>query len=99
MYYFIISIFSISGVPPLAGFFAKLLVIYQLVNNGQVSLSIIVILVSGLSSFYYIRLIKNLVFKKKGYTPKPFLLTRPCLTQVYIISLAVVINVSFILLP
>jgi NADH-quinone oxidoreductase subunit N len=47
-----------SGIPPLAGFFAKFSVIFSLVNNSNLGLAFIVILSSMVGAFYYLRWVK-----------------------------------------
>jgi NADH-quinone oxidoreductase subunit N len=55
---FIISILSLGGIPPFAGFFAKLPIFYLLVKTINPFLGILIILSSVLSVVYYIRLIR-----------------------------------------
>jgi NADH-ubiquinone oxidoreductase chain 2 len=55
-----ISLFSFAGIPPLLGFFAKQQILYASINNGYFFLSIIAILTSVISAFYYIRIIRIL---------------------------------------
>jgi NADH-quinone oxidoreductase subunit N len=59
---FAIIIFSTAGIPPLAGFYSKLCVLSCLVSNGHIFVSIIVAVFSSIACFYYIRLIKILLF-------------------------------------
>jgi len=53
-----ITFFSIAGVPPLAGFFSKYLIILETLGNHYILLAIIAILASSIAIFYYIRIIK-----------------------------------------
>jgi NADH-quinone oxidoreductase subunit N len=55
---FVISILSLGGIPPFAGFFAKLPVFFLLIKNINPFINILIILTSILSSVYYIRLIR-----------------------------------------
>jgi NADH-quinone oxidoreductase subunit N len=64
------NLFSMSGVPPLAGFFSKMYVFF---SGLEVSLNFIVIIgiiVSVISSFYYLRFIKLMYFDgvNQGYS-------------------------------
>jgi NADH-quinone oxidoreductase subunit N len=59
---FSISMFSMAGVPPLAGFFAKLQVLFSLLDDSVV-LALGAILISVISTFYYLRLSKRMVFE------------------------------------
>jgi len=59
-----IIIFSMAGVPPLAGFYAKLCVFTASINASMYIYSIVMIMVSVVSTYYYIRLIKTVYFEK-----------------------------------
>jgi NADH-quinone oxidoreductase subunit N len=53
-----IFMFSMAGIPPLAGFFGKWFVFSAAVNAGMVSLAVFGVLSSVIGAFYYIRIIK-----------------------------------------
>ena len=53
-----ICLFSFAGVPPLVGFFAKQQVLYTSNSAGYYFLSLVAILVSVISAFYYLKIIK-----------------------------------------
>jgi len=55
-----ICLFSMAGVPPLIGFFAKQFVLYSAIQNGFYFISIVAILVSVISASYYLKIIKVL---------------------------------------
>ena len=55
-------LFSMAGIPPLAGFYGKFYIFLALVNSKFYLLALIGVLFSVISSFYYIRLIKLLFF-------------------------------------
>lgn len=57
-------LFSMAGIPPLAGFFAKVFVILVGVQSGAYSLVLFSIVMSSLACFYYIRIIQSLYFLK-----------------------------------
>jgi len=61
---FAITIFSLAGVPPLAGFYAKLQIFFVSMDSSMYLLAVIGILSSIISTFYYIRIIKTLYFEK-----------------------------------
>jgi NADH-quinone oxidoreductase subunit N len=54
--------FSMAGIPPLAGFFGKLYVFLAAVQFGLWALAIIGVLTSVVACFYYIRIIKVMFF-------------------------------------
>jgi len=53
-----------AGIPPLAGFISKLFILFSLIKSSFYLSAIIVILMSIISCFYYIRLIKIIFFDK-----------------------------------
>lgn len=60
---FAIILFSMAGVPPLAGFFAKLFVFLSAISENLYVFAILSILISCVSSFYYIRIVKIVFFE------------------------------------
>lgn len=56
-----ICLFSMAGVPPLIGFFAKQAVLYSAVQIGYNFISFVAILVSVISASYYLKIIKVLL--------------------------------------
>ena len=61
----LITMLSSAGVPPLIGFHAKLMVIQALINNSYIFLSIIVVLMTVISAYYYLRVIKTVYFEER----------------------------------
>jgi NADH-quinone oxidoreductase subunit N len=61
---FLIAIFSMAGVPPLVGFYAKLVVFLSVVNSSYLIFVIFTFLTTVISSFFYLRLIKTIFFEK-----------------------------------
>ncbi len=57
-----IFLFSLIGLPPLSGFFGKLYILIGAIENKYYFISIIAILSSIISAFYYLRIIKNIFF-------------------------------------
>ncbi len=57
-----IFMFSMAGIPPLAGFFGKLYVFLSALEAGLVTLAVLGVLTSVVGCFYYIRLIKIMYF-------------------------------------
>lgn len=59
---FLVIVFSMAGLPPLAGFFAKFFILVSLIKNDFFFTTLIILIFSCLSSFYYIQLIRNVYF-------------------------------------
>jgi len=57
-----LCLFSMAGIPPLIGFFAKQMVLYSSTHGGYYFLSIIAILVSVISASYYLKIIRVIYF-------------------------------------
>jgi NADH-quinone oxidoreductase subunit N len=57
-----IFMFSMAGIPPMAGFFGKLLVFRSAVDSGLWRLAVIGVLTSVVGCFYYLRVIKVMFF-------------------------------------
>jgi len=57
-----VFMFSMAGIPPLAGFFGKLYVFLAAVQAGYWALAIIGILTSVVASYYYLRIVKVMYF-------------------------------------
>ncbi|PHS24938.1 MAG: NADH-quinone oxidoreductase subunit NuoN [Methylophaga sp.] len=60
----LILMFSMAGIPPLAGFYAKLTVIKAIVDINLMSVAIVAVLMSVIGAFYYLRIIKVMYFDK-----------------------------------
>jgi NADH-quinone oxidoreductase subunit N len=60
----ILNIFSLAGIPPLAGFFSKLFIFFSAIKNNYFSLVFFGIFISIISSFYYLKIIKIIFFEK-----------------------------------
>ena len=58
-----LCLLSIAGIPPLAGFFSKYLVLLSLVSNDFIILATIAVIASVVGAFYYLRIIKIAYFK------------------------------------
>ncbi len=57
-FYLATMMFSLAGVPPLAGFFAKFYVFAAAIKAGLYGLSVIGVLASAVGAYYYIRIVK-----------------------------------------
>jgi len=57
-----IFMFSLAGIPPLFGFYAKFAVFYAAVQAGLFPLAVVGIVLSVPSAYYYIRVVKTMYF-------------------------------------
>ena len=58
----LIILFSLAGIPPMAGFFAKFYVFVSVIKQEMYFLAIIGLLATVISAFYYLRIIKIIYF-------------------------------------
>ena len=61
----LIILFSLAGIPPLAGFFAKLYIFKSVVEQSMYFLAIVGLLATVIAAFYYLRIIKIIYFDKE----------------------------------
>ena len=61
---FLVIFFSLAGIPPLAGFFAKFYIFMAVIESKMYALAIIGLLTTVVSAFYYLRIIKIIYFDK-----------------------------------
>ncbi len=59
---FLIILFSLAGIPPLGGFFAKFYVFTSVIEHKMYALAIVGLLTTVISAFYYLRIIKTIYF-------------------------------------
>ena len=58
----LLVMFSLAGMPPTVGFYAKFAVIQAAVNAGFVWLAVVAVLTSLIGAFYYLRIVKLMYF-------------------------------------
>ncbi|MBM3387632.1 MAG: NADH:ubiquinone oxidoreductase subunit N, partial [Betaproteobacteria bacterium] len=60
-----VCLFSLAGIPPMVGFYAKLAVLQSLIASGQglyIGLAIFAVMMSLIGAFYYLRVVKVMYF-------------------------------------
>lgn len=60
----VVTFFSIAGIPPLAGFFSKMFIFFSSISQNMYSLTIVGVLTSVISCFYYLKIIQISYFDK-----------------------------------
>jgi NADH-quinone oxidoreductase subunit N len=70
---FAMLLFSLAGVPPLAGFFAKFYVFLAAVKAGLFALAVIGVVTSVVGAYYYLAIVKTMYFDEpaKPFEPMP----------------------------
>ena len=67
-----ICMFSLAGIPPAVGFYAKLAVLQALVSTnvtGYIVLAVVAVLLSLVGAFYYLRVVKTMYFDEPAAGP------------------------------
>jgi NADH-quinone oxidoreductase subunit N len=66
-------LFSLAGIPPLAGFFAKFYVFLAAINSGLYVLAVIGVLTSVVGAYYYLAIVKIMYFDEpqESFEPMP----------------------------
>jgi NADH-quinone oxidoreductase subunit N len=86
-----------AGLPPLMGFFSKFYIFTTLIKNNSIYVIIFLILMSCISTFYYIRITQSLFFTSINGKPEFYI------TIKYFISLILIlltfINIFFCCFP
>lgn len=86
--------FSLAGIPPLAGFFAKFYVFIAAINAGLYALAVIGVLTSVVGAYYYLAIVKTMYFDEpqKSFEPMSG-------EQVLVLGLAGAFNLLFFVYP
>lgn len=66
----LLAMFSMAGIPPLMGFYAKLAVIKALLAQGFVWVSVYAVVMSLIGAFYYLRVVKTMYFDAPAAKPQ-----------------------------
>ena len=69
---FLVILFSLAGIPPLGGFFAKFYVFTAVLEQKMYALAIIGLLTTVMSAFYYLKIIKTIYFDESYNTFESF---------------------------
>jgi len=69
----LLYLFSLAGIPPTAGFFAKFYVLVALVERGFVLLAVIAVLLSAVAAYFYIRIVMVMFMREPAREFEPAL--------------------------
>ena len=89
-----VLLFSLAGIPPLAGFFAKYFVFLAAIHAGLFTLAVIGVLTSVVGAYYYLAIVKTMYFDEPvaGFQPMPGLLR-------LVLGVSGLINLLFVVDP
>ncbi len=91
----LIILFSLAGVPPLGGFFAKFYVFVAVLEKEMYALAIIGLLTTVMSAFYYLKIIKTIYFDDSIIT---FESTKNRTAQISVFASCIIL-ITFFLYP
>uniref|UniRef100_E3VW17 NADH-ubiquinone oxidoreductase chain 2 n=1 Tax=[Candida] alai TaxID=434040 RepID=E3VW17_9ASCO len=89
---FILCLFSLIGIPPLPGFYAKFYVIVSLINDNYILESITIVIFSVIATYYYAYIIKILIKNYNNYN-NSYINLNPFIS--YIVSILTILILSF----
>jgi len=69
----LLLMFSLAGLPPMVGFYAKLAVLQALIDAGHVALAVVAVMFSLIGAFYYLRVVKVVYFDEPQEDAGPIL--------------------------
>ena len=96
----VITMFSFIGLPPLVGFFGKLMALTSALDNGKILLVLVAVLSSVIGAVYYLSVIKTIYFENPEYK-KSYIYVDISLSNAFSITLGI-LNLAitlFILTP
>jgi NADH-quinone oxidoreductase subunit N len=87
-------LFSLAGIPPLAGFFAKFYVFLAAIKAGLFALAVIGVVTSVVGAYYYLAIVKTMYFDDpaKPFAPMPYELR-------FVLALGGLFNLLFFIYP
>lgn len=90
-----VFMFSMAGIPPLAGFFGKMYVLLAAVNHQLIWLAVVGVAASVVSGYYYLKVVKVMYFDEPT---QPFDKDMPLMLRVGV-GISVVVTLLFFLAP
>lgn len=91
-----VSMFSLAGIPPLAGFYGKAYLFWAALNSSLYVMALVGIATSAISAFYYIRIVKIMYFEK---FKNKLNFQRLSKESAYILGICFIFNICFIAYP
>ncbi|HXW68818.1 MAG TPA: NADH-quinone oxidoreductase subunit N [Dissulfurispiraceae bacterium] len=90
----LVFMFSLTGIPPTAGFIGKFNIFMAAINAGYTWLVVIAVIFSAISAFYYLRVVMNMYMKDA--TGEAVIHTSPSLGLAILISVVMVFAIGII---
>lgn len=90
-----IFMFSMAGIPPLAGFFGKMYVVLAAVDSGLVKLAVFGVVTSVISCYYYLKVVKVMYFDAPTKNLDPYM----PVSIAAVVTVAACVMLFFFLIP
>lgn len=87
--------FSMAGIPPLSGFFGKMVVLLAAINAGMFWLAVVAVIASVIGAYYYIKIVKVMYFDEPAHA----ITIHPSPLVVMATVVSAVVTLGFFLLP
>lgn len=94
-----ICLFSIAGIPPIIGFFAKQMVLYSSILDNNYFMSVTAIIVSVISAFYYLKIVRTIFFDNSDEINTKINSQNISNVHSFIISILTIIITLFVIQP
>lgn len=91
----VITMFSFIGLPPLVGFFGKLMVLTSALDNGKILLVLVAVFTSVIGAVYYLSVIKTIYFENPEYK-KSYVYVDISLSNIFSVTLGI-LNLAIVL--
>ncbi len=83
--------FSMAGIPPFVGFYAKLIVIEEVVSAGFIWLAVIAVVAAVISTYYYLQVVKAMYFDESEDTSPVEAVTKQLKWGVSFVAMALLV--------
>lgn len=85
------TMFSMAGIPPFIGFWAKIIVLEEVINAGFTWLAVLAVVTAVISAFYYLKVVKSMYFDKPTDDSSIQATSQSTLAAVSVVSIALLV--------
>ena len=88
---FLFVMFSMAGIPPFIGFYAKIVVLEEVINSGFIWLAVFAVVTSVISTYYYLMVVKVMYFDEPDETSKAEPVTRQLNVAISFVAISLLV--------
>ena len=85
------TMFSMAGIPPFIGFWAKIIVLEEVINAGFTWLAVLAVVTAVISAFYYLKVVKSMYFDKPEDESPIQATSKSALVAVSVVSISMLV--------